>query len=279
MKSLELDENILKDLYVDKKKTSYEIAEILEVSRQTVIRYLKKYGIDINPKQRKYELIKKVPLTKEQREMIIGTILGDGCIAPHGRKNKSYRLIIGHSENQKDLVLLKKSYLSNLVNVINCRKDEKKKSIMYSFNTITHHEFKFFYDLFYENCKKVIKDDLLIYLTPRSLAFWIMDDGSNNKVKNNINLRLHTECFTEEENIKLQSMLKASFDLRCKVCKFNRNNKEYCYLSFNKENTIKMSVLVEEYFINCMKYKLYADPQRLECQSLSIDNIDNDDTV
>lgn len=277
MKSLDLDEEVLKKLYVDKKKTSYEIAEILQVSRTTVIRYLKKFNIDVNPKQRKFELIKKVPLTKEQKEMIVGTVLGDGCIAPHGRKNKSYRLIVGHCEKQKDLLFFKKAYLGNLVNIVNCREDNRQNSIMYSFNTVTHQEFKFFYDLFYENNKKVIKDALIMHLSPRSLAFWIMDDGSNNKVKNNVNLRLHTECFTEEENIKLQSMLKASFDLRSKVCKFNRNNKEYCYLSFNKENTIKTSNIVQEYFEESMKYKLYADPQRLECQSLS--NIGNDDTV
>jgi hypothetical protein len=101
-----------------------------------------------------------------------------------------------------------------------------------------------------------------------------MDDGSNNITKNNINLRLHTEGFSEMENIKLQNMLKASFDIRSKVCKFVRNNKEYCYLSLNKENTLKTSKLVEEYFVECMKYKLYADPQRLECQSLSQDNGD-----
>ncbi len=277
MKSKDLDKNLLQELYIDKRKTSYEIAEILQISRTTVVRYLKKYQIDINPKQRKYELIKKAPLNKEQREMIIGTLLGDGCIAPHGRKNKSYRLIIGHSEKQKDLVLYKKSILGNLVNKINIKEDKRKNSIMHSFNTVTHNELKFFYDLFYENGKKVIKDELSNYLTPRSLAFWIMDDGSVGKKQNKITLRLHTECFTEEENIKLQTFLKVCFGIRSKVCKFSRNDKEYCYLSINKENTLKASNLTSEYFTDSMRYKSYADPQRLECQSLS--DKDNGDTV
>ena len=115
MKSKNLDKDILQDLYVQKNKTAYEIAEILKVDRSTVVRYLKKYNIDINPKQRKYEIIKKVPLNKEQREMIIGTLLGDGCISPHGRKNKSYRLMIGHCEKQKDLVFYKKQSLEILL--------------------------------------------------------------------------------------------------------------------------------------------------------------------
>jgi len=274
MKSKDLDRDILQELYVKKRKTAYEIADILQVNKSTVVRYLKLYNIDKNPKQRKFEIIKRIPLAKEQREMVIGTLLGDGCIAPHGRNKKTYRLIISHCEKQKDLVFYKKAVLGNFVNNINIRKDKRKNSIMYTFNTVTHNEFKFFYDLFYENNKKIIRDELVNYLSLRSLAFWIMDDGSNNITKNNINLRLHTEGFSEMENIKLQNMLKASFDIRSKVCKFVRNNKEYCYLSLNKENTLKTSKLVEEYFVECMKYKLYADPQRLECQSLSQDNGD-----
>jgi len=96
-----LDKDILQDLYVVKRKTAYEIGEIFQVDKKTVLRYLRKYGIAVNPKQRKYELLKKIPLTKEQIEMIVGTLLGDGCIAPHGRKNKSYRLLIGHCEKTK----------------------------------------------------------------------------------------------------------------------------------------------------------------------------------
>ena len=247
------------------------------MDKKTVLRYLRKYGIAVNPKQRKYELLKKVPLTKEQIEMIVGTLLGDGCIAPHGRKNKSYRLLIGHCEKQKDLVLYKKAILGNLVNQIRIQEDKRKNSIMYNFTTITHHELKKYYDLFYDNGKKIIKDELINYLTPRSLAFWIMDDGSSGKNQNKVTLRLHTESFTEQENIKLQTILKIGFDIKSKVCKFNRNNKEYCYLSINKENTLKLSKLTESYFIDCMKYKIYTDPQRLECQSL--DNNQVDDTV
>jgi hypothetical protein len=279
MKSIDLDEKLLIELYVDKRKTTYEIAEILQIDRRTVIKYLKKYKIDVNPKQRKYELIKKVPFTKEQREMLVGCLLGDGCIAPHGRKNKSYRFLVSHCEKQKDLVLYKKAILGNFVNTIRRYEDKRENSVMYSIVTVTHNEFKQFYDLFYENGKKVIRDELINYLTPRSLAFWIMDDGSCGKNQNRITIRLHTEGFTEEENIKLQAMLKSGFDVRSKVCKFNRNNKEYCYISINKENTIKLSKIVEEYFVDCMRYKIYATPQRLECQSLSSEKDDNGDTV
>ena len=97
-----------------------------------------------------------------------------------------------------------------------------------------------------------------------------MDDGYLNK---NVNLRLSTDGFTEEENIKLQNIIKINFDIRCKVCKYTRNNKEYCYLSMNKENTIKTSNLTKEFFVDCMKYKLYFDSPTTECKTPSGEDI------
>lgn len=274
-----LTKNILTELYVDKRMTSYEIAEVLQISRKTVTRWLKEFGIDVNPKQRKFELIKKIPLNKEQRELTIGTLLGDGHLGMHGRKNKSGRLMIGHCEEQKDLVFWKKIVLGNLVNTINIRKDERKdrESTMYSFVTVVHNDFRFFRELFYEGNLKVIRDELINYLTPYAFAVWIMDDGSLNG--RGANLRLHTDCFTKEENIKLQYMLKTNFDIRSKVCEYERDEKKYYYLSMNKENTIKASKLVEPYFVDCMKYKLNTDSSTTLRQTLSDKITDNDDKV
>ena len=119
----------LVELYIKKRLTTYEIAEIYNVNRSTVSRWIKKNGININPKQRKFELIKKCPFTNEQKQLIFGTLLGDGCIHPHGRKNKSYRLLISHCEKQKQFLLWKKQILGNLVNTIRKQVDKHKNSI------------------------------------------------------------------------------------------------------------------------------------------------------
>lgn len=264
-KKLIIEKEILEDLYINKRKTTHEIAEIFDSNRKSVTKLLKKYKIDINPKQRKYELVKKIPFTQQQKEFIVGTLLGDGCIAPHGRKNKSHRLIAVHSTKQKELLLWKKSILGNFVNVINTKTDSRGYETV-NFTTVTHDEFSFYYKLFYENNKKIIKDELINYITPFSLAVWIMDDGTLN---NKTNLRLCTEGFSEKENEKLQYMLKVNFDIKSKVCKYKRNDKEYCYLSLNKENTIKASKLTEVYFIDKMRYKLFktSDSSTTLCQT------------
>lgn len=251
----------LVELYVDKRLTTYEIAEIYSVARRTVGRWFKKYNIDANPKQRKYELIKKIPFTKEQKEFVVGTVLGDGCIALHGRKNKSCRLMIGHCKKQKDLVMWKKAILGNFVNVVSKRIDKRQNSIMYNFNTVTHNDLNAFRKLFYENNKKVIRPEIVNYLSPLALAVWVMDDGSK---CSNYNIRISTDSFTKKENELLQSMIKARFGLRCKVCEYNRNNKKYYYLSFNKRNSILLTGIIDKFVIDCMKYKLVNQPSTTE---------------
>lgn len=252
MKNTPNKDDLIK-LYVDRRLTTYEIAEIYQVHRRTVNRWFKKFHIDVNPKQRKYELIKKVPLDKEQREMIIGTLLGDGFVGEHGVKNKSCRLHIGHCEKQKSLVLHKKSILGNLVNVINRKEDKRKNSVMYTFVTVTHNDFRFFRTLFYNGNKKVIRPEIANYITERSLAYWIMDDGSLNK---GCNIRISTDSFTYKEQIILQTMLKSKFGVRSKIAKYNRNNKEYYFISINKRNSQILSDLIRDYILEDFKYKV-----------------------
>lgn len=257
-----IEKEKLSELYVTKRLTTYEIAEFFQVDRSTVCKWLHFYEIDVNPKQRKYELIKKIPFTTEQKEMIIGTTLGDGCIAPHGRKNKAYRLTLGHCEAQKDLVLWKKAMLANFVNVINIREDKKKNSIMYSFTTVVHDEFSYFYHLFYENHKKIIRPELINSITPLSIAVWFSDDGSINK---NVNMRLATDGFTKNENELLQEMFKMKFGIRCKICTYVRRDKEFHFLSFNKENSELLTALIKPYVIDCMRYKLMNRSSTTKC--------------
>ncbi|MFA6074157.1 MAG: hypothetical protein WC758_08620 [Candidatus Woesearchaeota archaeon] len=215
---------------------------------------MEKFGIEINSKQRKFELIKNIPLDLIQRQLVFGTLLGDGCIAPHGRKNKSYRLLIGHCEAQKELVLWKKQILNDYVNVIKKNIDKRGNSIMYSFSTITHNDFKYFYDLFYENGRKVIREEMVQYLTPLALAVWIIDDGSRYQMKNI--MRIATDSFTKSENELLQYFFKNNFDLQAEVRGYIRNNRQFHYLSFNVKNSILLSDIIRPYIINSMKYKI-----------------------
>ena len=56
---------------------------------------------------------------------------------------------------------------------------------------------------------KIVPDNLKDFLTPRALAFWIMDDGS----KGGKGILLHTNSFMYKEVLLLISILKDKFNI------------------------------------------------------------------
>ena len=65
------------------------------------------------------------------------------------------------------------------------------------------------YELFYENKRKVIRDELSRYLTPLAIAIWIKDEGG----KVSAGLKIGTDSLEEEGVEKLIKILKEKYDL------------------------------------------------------------------
>lgn len=250
-----IDKKILSELYVNKQLTSYEIAEIYQVDSNTVQQLLIDLQIDKNPKQRKYELIKKVPFTQIQRDAIIGILLGQGHVKRHGN---SYRLETSNPESKKEILFWKKMLLGNFVNVIQHHNS-------YSFKTATHNELSFFYKLFYENNKKIVRPELINYVTPLSIAIWFSDQG---EIKNHLTMKFNSNKFSKSENEILQYILKIKFNVRTKVCTYIRNNIEYHYLSVNKENSTKLTDIIKPFAI---EYQSIKSSSTTLCQTSKID--------
>lgn len=245
-----LDKQTLIDLYVNKKLTTREIGKIYNVDKKTVSRHLKKHGIQINFEKRKFEIYKKRPLTGRQKEIVIGTVLGDGCIAKHGKLS---RLVLGQCEKQKNFLYWKANELG--ISKVQVREGSgfNSNSVMYCCNSYTHSEYEMFRKKFYRNNKKIIPNDIVNYMTPLSLAVWIMDDGS---LCSPFNIRISTDCFSYQEHLILKDMLKIKFDLNVKICEYSRRGHKYNYLSFNKRNSLKLEEIIKPHILDCMKYKL-----------------------
>lgn len=90
-------------------------------------------------------------------------------------------------------------------------------------------------------------------LTAVSLAYWIMDDGSYNKIKNN--LILWTDSFSEEEVLRLIDILRHKFNLSCGLIKYDKNNNSY-RIRINKSSMDNLISIVKPYMIPSMYYKL-----------------------
>ena len=252
---------ILLRLYEQEKMTVKQISELYKTNETVVQRWFYGFSIPLRSNQRKFYHLRGIPLTQRQREFIVGTMLGDGFLACIGKKG-SVRLTMTHCEKQLDYLLWKKEIMSNYVNMVQGPYTEKtRNSTRWSWASINLNDFKFFHKLFYENNKKIIREEVGHYLTPLGMAVWFMDDGW----KNHSNLRISSEGFTKLENETLSRIIKLNFDINCKVAEYTRHNKKYCYLSFNKENSIKLTKLIKPYVIDLMSYKLIQD-----CSSTTI---------
>ena len=233
-----------------------EISDLFKLPAPSVIKLLTALGIEkVYHKGRKYEILKQQSFNKKQQEFIVGTTLGDGCIRKSG---KLPRLCLVHSKKFSQYFHWKLAQMDRYFNLWREQEDKRKNSTLLYSETLQHSGLVKFYDMFYKNNVKLIPKNLDIYMTPYSLAIWFLDDGTLNSGTNH---RIHTNCFTYNDQLELQSLLKRCFDLQCKIVQ--RKDSQYI-LSFDRINTVKLSTIIEPYVIPSMKYKLRLS---LNCSS------------
>jgi LAGLIDADG DNA endonuclease family len=120
-------------------------------------------------------------LSKACEQVVIGTLLGDGCLERNGRH---VRLRIDHSVRQKAFVDWKFRMLGELspasprlVKRVESRTGRVQCN--YRFGTRSTPVLEKYFSLFYPGGKKRISEDIGHFLvTPLSIAVWYMDDGS-----------------------------------------------------------------------------------------------------
>lgn len=257
----DLNENDVKDILklFDDGKPIHEIAKLYNYSSPAISKLLKAHNKKIISTKRKYDLLREVPLNNFQKQIIIGSILGDGCVSKHSEKG-AY-LSFSHSIKQKEYFYWKKAYLDPFIN-----NDYLTKDNCIQCKTIVHKELNKYLNLFYTKDRiKIIPKNIDLYLSPLALAIWIMDDGNLNA---GVNMRIATMSFTYEENELLKNALKSVFDLNAKVMGFKYRDKQYWQITLNKFNTAKLSNIVRPYIIESMKYKIMSpESSTTTCQT------------
>lgn len=103
-------------------------------------------------------------------------------------------------------------------------------------------------EFFYELNVKIVPVNIYELLTPRGLAFWLMDDGS----KHGSGMHISVYAFTKDLD-KLMLTLQDKFNLKCSI-HYNRENKPRIYIL--KQSMDTLITLVKPYFIKEMVYKL-----------------------
>jgi hypothetical protein len=215
----------------------------------------------------------KKKMNKSLREMLIGVILGDAHIGRTGldsafitfeqSKKKIEYLNFLHKLTQDEGIVSEepKTY---------SRIDERYNKLNESlyFRTKSLEIFKPLADIFLDNDgKKVIPNNISDLLTPRSLAFWIMDDGQ--QVKRG-GVTLCTDSFTSSEINIIREALKNTLNLTTSIhTKKGKNNAIYERIYIHKISLNEVKPLLKKYMHDSMLYKI----NELPVTSTDIDEI------
>ena len=175
----DLTKPVLEQLYSKELLTEQQIADRFQTSQVTIGRRRKKWGIPTVGKTG--ALTQRLPaLSGGQRELILGSLLGDGTM--NAPSSKTARMAEGHSLKQRGYTDWKADQLGDYVSkrYSATKKDSKTgktyKAWVFATKTTTH--LREFYDLFYGTGGRVFPSNLADLMTPRMLAIWYMDDGS-----------------------------------------------------------------------------------------------------
>ena len=220
-----------------------DIAKMLDLTPNGVYQYRQRHGY----KREKRSAAEDNPLTKDNIEIILGIMMGDGHMECD---YKNARLSLAHCEKQKEYTFYIANKLSNLNPCIRHSKSKKDKRTGKCYDSYwccfpANPSFNTIYKHFYVNRIKRIPIELFENFTWQSLAYLFMDDGS--KVSHGATIA--TNCFTLEDIHKFQGFLKGKFNLDTTL---NENNVLY----INAESFRYMVSNINGYICECMKYKI-----------------------
>jgi hypothetical protein len=192
-------------------------------------------------------------LTKQQKDILIGKLLGDGFLEHNGKYS---RLKIDHSFKQKDYVFWLYRKFDPFVagkpyQIKYFDKRVQKFYYHWRFSTKSLFLFEEWRKIFYREKRKIIPlniDNLLI--SSLSLAVWYMDDGY--KRRDCKGLYLCTSAYTSKEQNLLQKVLLKNFGIETKIHYAAGQARIYIpakhsFIFFNK---------IKKYIIPIFSYKL-----------------------
>lgn len=203
-------------------------------------------------------------LNDEQREVLIGTLLGDASMSL--RKGKPHYSVKFEQHSNKQ------SYVNHLYEIFepfvgvppsprfknndDSISGEKLENNIksYWFRTYEHKSFIFYYNYFYKikNGKKVkvVPKTIHKFLTARALAYWFMDDG--NRTSDFRTYMLNTQGFEKHECLFLCNVLDQNFDIKSTIGK----DKNKWRIRIKTESADLFKELISPYVHSVFNYKL-----------------------
>ncbi len=176
---------------------------------------------------------KSLRLSKRQRELVVGLLLGDGHLETQNG-GRTFRLKVEHGSAQREyLEWLAKEFQEWLLS--GWYEKRKGEKLVYGFTTVSHSAFRFYGAQFYQNGKKRIPPLVRKLMSPLSLAIWFLDDGSAKSSKHR-SLVIHSLGYNQKDLELAQSALRR-FGVETSLHK-QRNNSFRLYLPYQSARIV-----------------------------------------
>jgi hypothetical protein len=208
-------------------------------------------------------------LTQQQKDLLVGTLLGDGNLQTE-TKGRTWRYRVLQKKEHKLYLDHKYDLIKNFCTtgpIYSEVFDERTKETYkrWFFNTNVHDCFRFYGNMFYKYDpinNKVVKDvplNIQKFLTPASIAYWYMDDGSLKWEGHSNAMRICTESFSQDGVHRLQKAIKNLYNISTSLTKKTKvvdNNRVIVgyRIAINEAASADFRRLVEPHLVGCMKY-------------------------
>lgn len=192
-------------------------------------------------------------LTSRQEQILVGTLLGDGCLAKHGR---FHRLFVKHQLAQRSLVEFKREAFCEFVTMPLHEFEQElgdKRYPCVQFATRTSAVFSEWHARFYPSGRKVVPVEIGQWLTPLAVAVWFMDDGGADYA----GLTFQTHSFEPGQTEHLVEALGEGFGVRART----RANKGARIIYVPASDVGALRLAIEPMVLPDLRYKLV--PRRL----------------
>lgn len=216
--------------------------------------------------------LKTLKLSDLQKEVLVGTLLGDATFSLNkGKPKYSVKFEQGkvHGDYVHHLFNIFEPYVGTypVERLVNQTKvNQKLEPPRYSvwFRTYQHDSLIFYYNLFYEQefsvenpnivvqKKKIVPKNIGKFLTPRVIAYWFMDDGSYEDQTNRTYL-FNTQSFTETESQLLCNVLFDKYGIEART----NYDKKFQRIRVLAQSAPILCDLIKDYVIPEFHYKLY----------------------
>lgn len=210
-----------------------------------------------------------MPLTQQQKDLIFGSLLGDGNLQT-GSGGRTWRYRALQNSKHKEYLFHKYEILKplcgeNTLPTEGIILDERTQNEVkrWYFNTLTNPSLKFFADMFYTydpKKQKWVKDvpvNVQKFFTPAAVAYFYMDDGALKWLNHSNAMRICTESFSEEGVIRIKNAFKTLYNIETTLQKKTLSGDRTGYrIAIPERSSSAFRELIKPFLVDCMKYKV-----------------------